>query len=379
MKRTICALLAVLMVLGLVVGCSRGPKESIDTSTSTDTSQTTSGGGQTSTVTEINGADGDFSSDTYDDASNTTIACCMGSMNHPVHRVVQYSFVTEGRSKGYKAIISGLDEGSTQELIAKFESTFDNGAKGALVWSGDDTMYQMMRDYQGECVFVVPHFAHEYEDTKDFIARNITSTAKTYGEAAGKFVAERLAAKGVTSGMILCSESGPNVTENAAKDAFYTYIDKNTGFDIYKDNGGVVYETLEVTTAANALVAALTSHPEIVGCFGTTGGSAQAYAQAMKTTGRSDLVVCAIDYIEFNVNAVADGTITGIVCQPLVEEAKYSVDTIDSVLQGKSYNGSAASWFLELEAPVAWTGGTGNTQIETYRPIVNAVKEYYSD
>ena len=73
------------------------------------------------------------------------------------------------------------------------------------------------------------------------------------------------------------------------------------------------------------------------------------------------------------------GTITGIVCQPLVEEAKYSVDTIDSVLQGKSYNGSAASWFLELEAPVAWTGGEGKYQIETYRPIVNAVKEYYSD
>ena len=91
MKRTICALLAVLMVLARAVGCSRGPKETTSTDTSTDTSTTTSGGSQggTSTVTEINAADGDFSSDTYEDAKNTTIACCMGSMNHPVHRVVQ--------------------------------------------------------------------------------------------------------------------------------------------------------------------------------------------------------------------------------------------------------------------------------------------------
>jgi ribose transport system substrate-binding protein len=348
MKKVIAVLLAVMLMVGVLAGC----------------------GG---TSTETPGGNGPA---TGGDPSGKTIAVCMGSMNHPVHRVVQMAFLTTGDDMGYNAIIGGLDEGSTQELQTKFESIIANGAEGVLLWASDDTYYQFMRDMSEMCYFVVPHFAHEYADTKNFISRNIVAQAKEYGYAAGEFLLEQLAKKGITSGVLGNTQAGPNVTENAASDAFRNAIaESGTNFTV----ADVVFEGLELSEASVKVVGVINSNPGIVGGFGTTGGSCQSWALAMEQTGKTNLVVVGVDYTEYNIDLVSDGTIAGIVAQPLYDEAAESVRTLDKLFRGEVFNDTAENWWLKMDAPVAYVGGEGNADIEYYRPIIEEVIEYYSE
>ncbi len=341
MKKAIAVLLAVMLMVGVLVGC---------------------GGTQTSTPT------GDF------DPADKTIAIFMGSMNHPVHRVVQMAFMTEGSALGYNAIVGGLDEGSTQDLLNKFESYVTNGTEGAMLWASDDSFYQFMRDMKDMCYFVVPHFAHEYVETKNFISRNICASAATYGYAAGEFLLEKLAEKGITSGVLGNTQAGPNVTENAASDAFRKCIaESGANFTV----ANVVYETTELSEATNKVVGVINGNTGIVGAFGTTGGSCQSWSLAMQQTGKTDLVVVGVDYTEFNIDLVAEGKVAGLVAQPLYEEAKESVLALDGLFHGKAYNDSAENWWVKLEAPVAHVDGEGMADIEHYRPIIDQVIAYY--
>lgn len=347
MKKAIAVLLAVMLMVGVLVGC---------------------GGTTTSS--------GDDGPATGGDPTGKTIAVCMGSMNHPVHRIVQMAFLTTGAEMGYNAIIGGLDEGSTQELQTKFESIITNGAEGVLIWASDDTYYQFMRDMSEMAYFVVPHFAHEYMDTKNFISRNICAQAADYGYKAGEFLLEQLAAKGITSGVLGNTQAGANVTENAASDAFRRAIaESGANFTV----ADVVFEGLELSEASVKVVGVINSNPGIVGGFGTTGGSCQSWALAMEQTGRTDLVVVGVDYTEYNIDLVAEGTIAGLVAQPLYEEAAESVKALDALFRGETFNDSAENWWLKCDAPVAYVGGEGKADIEYYRPIIDEVIAYYSE
>lgn len=345
MKKAIAVLLAVLLMVGVLVGCG---------GTDTDNDGPTGG--------DHNPAD-------------TTIAIMMGGMNHPVHRIVQMAFLTAGEDMGYNAIIGGLDDGSAQELMTKYESVIANGCEGALLWSGDDTFYQFMRDMSEMCYFVVPHFAHEYVDTKNFISRNICAQAKEYGYKAGEFMLEKLAEAGITSGTIGNTQAGANVTENACSDAFRQAIkDSGANFKV----ADVVFEGLELSAASVKVVGIINSNPDIVAGFGTTGGSCQSWDLAMQQT-QKRLIVVGVDYTEFNIDLVADGAIAGLVAQPLFEEGEESVKTLDALFRGETFADSAENWWLKCDAPVAYVGGEGASDIEYYRPFVDKVVEYYSE
>lgn len=217
MKKFISMLLVVLMVIGVIAGCG--------TTEVTEESETE--------VVESSEAVEETEAMTDEDLDGAMIAICQGSVNHPVHRIVQVSFFQRAEELGYMGVLSGLDEGSQQEMIAKWESAITNGAIGCLVWTGDESCYEFMRSYAEDCKFVVPHFAHEYEDTKEFISRNITSLAATYGADAADYILNQLEEKGVTSGTIALTQSGANVTENAAGDAFRTRINEaGTNFTV---------------------------------------------------------------------------------------------------------------------------------------------------
>ena len=49
-------------------------------------------------------------SEPADLAQGKTVAICMGSVNHPAHRVIQYGFLTKAEELGMEPIVSGLDE-----------------------------------------------------------------------------------------------------------------------------------------------------------------------------------------------------------------------------------------------------------------------------
>lgn len=271
------------------------------------------------------------------------IAIGMGSMDHPVHRIVRYGFMCGTEDAGVDGYVAGLSEGSTRELEAKFRSAVkENGVDGMLLWAADDTFYQFMRDMVRDhgTVFVVPHFAHEYVDTKDFIAANRYVSEAERGRMAADRIVEELHRRGITEGLLGNTQAGPGVTINAASDAFRERIAEISNFRVCD----TVFEGLELSEAVIKCVGCIQSNPGIVGAFGVTGGSAQSWTKAMEQTGRTDLVVVAYDYSEPNLDALEDGPIHALVCTPLYEEGYDSVGMIKDVLSGKTYDDSKENW-----------------------------------
>ena len=137
--------------------------------------------------------DGPSTEQTEPESEPITVAVCMGAINHPVHRIVQTGFMLKAEELGMNGIISGLDEGSMQELIAIWEGAVINGAKGVLVWTGDYSCYDMMKGMKQMGAYtVVPHFTHDYADTKEFIDKNVSCLARTYGAAAADYIVNYL-------------------------------------------------------------------------------------------------------------------------------------------------------------------------------------------
>lgn len=271
------------------------------------------------------------------------IAIGMGSMDHPVHRIVRYGFLRGTEDAGVDGYVAGLSEGSVRELEAKFRSAVEeNGVDGMLLWASDDTYYQFMRDMVRDhgTVFVVPHFAHEYVDTKDFIAANRYVSETERGRMAADLIVEELHRRGITEGLLGNTQAGPGVAVNAASVAFRERIAEISNFRVCD----TVFEGLELSEAVIKCVGCIQSNPGIVGAFGVTGGSAQSWTKAMEQTGRTDLVVVAYDYSEPNLDALETGPIHALVCTPLYEEGYDSVGIIKDVLDGKTYNDSKENW-----------------------------------
>ena len=135
---------------------------------------------------------------------------------------------------------------------------------------------------------------------------------------------------------------------------------------------------MELSAASTKIVGIINSNPDIVAGFGTTGGSCQSWDLAMQQTGKK-LIVVGVDYTEYNIDLVADGVIAGLVAQPLFDEGANSVKTLDALFKGETFTDSAENWWLKCDAPIAYVGGEGVSDIEYYRPLVDEVVAYYSE
>ncbi len=302
------------------------------------------------------------------------IAIGMAANQHPVHRIVQYGFDKGIEHHCATKIDATMNEGSAQELMARYEwAVVEEKAEGMLLWSGDDTFYQFMRDMKEQhgTEFVVPHFAHEYVDTKNFIAANPHYDIRKMGTMAADILVETLHAKGITSGSIGNTQAGAGVMINEASDAFrYRLKEIAPQFRVTD----AVFEGMELTAAATKIVGIINSNPDIVGAFGTTGGSAQAWTKAMEDTGRTELVVIAVDFTEGNLDVLENGPITGLMCTPLYDEGYDSVGILHEVINGKSYNQTEEDWDIVYDV----IGLTKDSDLTPYRDLISKMKENLS-
>ncbi len=363
MKKILSLTLALIMMLALF-GCAKGPEVPESSTPETPESSTPeTPESSTPETPESNGSE--------NLAQGKTIACCMGSINHPVHRIVQTGFMLKAEELGMKGVISGLDEGSIQELIRTWEDSVVNGATGVLVWTGDDSCYDMMKGMKEMGVYtVVPHFVHNYEDTKAFIDKNISCLAITYGRNAADYIVNALTEKGITNGSIGVTQNG-SCCGNPAVDGFIERMaELDTSFIVLDTR----LEGAEISEATNKITSIINEHPNIVGAFGATGGSPQSWAAAMENTGRTDLIVVGMDYVEPNMELVENGTISAIVCQPLYEEGGACAQALYELNNGVVFNASEDTWFEELEAPIA-----AKEDMPYYRDIWQKMYDYFGE
>ena len=298
----------------------------------------------------------------------------MGSANHPVHRIMQYGFDKGVEHHGATKIDATMNEGSAQELMETYKRAIEeDGAQGMLILTGDDTFYQFMRDMKKEhgTEFVVPHFSHEYVDTKNFIAANPHYDDRMMGEMAADMLVEALHAKGITSGAIGNTQAGAGVTDNAASAAFRHRLNEIAPQFRVTD---VVFEGMTLSAAATKIVGLINANPDIVGAFGTTGGSATAWTKAMEDTGRTDLVVIGVDFTAGNLDVLENGPITGLMCTPLYDEGYNSVGILHDVICGKSYNQTKEDWSIVYDV----VGLTKDSDLTPYRDLIRNITENLS-
>lgn len=295
----------------------------------------------------------------------------MAANQHPVHRIVQYGFDKGIEHHGATKIDATMNEGSAQELMEIYKRAIEEeGAQGMLIWSGDDTFYQFMRDMKKEhgTAFVVPHFAHEYVDTKNFIDANLHYDERMMGEMAADMMVEALYAKGITSGSIGNTQAGAGVTDSVVSDAFRHRLKEIAPQFRVTD---VVFEGMTLSAAATKIVGLINANPDIVGAFGTTGGSATAWTKAMEDTGRTDLVVIGVDFTAGSLDVLENGPITGLMCTPLYDEGYDSVGILHDVITGKSYNQTEEDWDIVYDV----VGLTKDSDLTPYHDLIDKMKE----
>lgn len=76
----------------------------------------------------------------FESEHEVKIAIGMGASNHPVHRIVQHGFNKGIEHHCATKVDATMDEGSTQELMAKYEwAVVEEKADGMLLWSAAAT------------------------------------------------------------------------------------------------------------------------------------------------------------------------------------------------------------------------------------------------
>lgn len=300
------------------------------------------------------------------------IALGMGSMNHPVHRIVQVGFTKGVKKADVQGSIAGLDNGSTMELQEKFESAItQDGVKGMVLWASDDTYYQFMRDMKREydTVFVVPHFAHEYVDTKDFIAANLYTSMQDIGTAVADELAVALVEAEITQGSIGVTQAGTTI-EGAAYDAFQKRMNELAPqFTVLP----VVFEGMELSEATKKVSSLIENTPDIVGGFGCSGNSALSWSAAKEALGREDIIVIGVDYTESSLDLVKSGKVQALVSSNTYEEGFDGAVLLADLLGGKSVNGKE-DWEHVYDPIVI----TKDRNLEKYQSIVEEVISAYN-
>jgi len=289
------------------------------------------------------------------------LAIVMILKGHPVHRIVQTGFLTKAKELGYPAEILACEGSGPAESIALAEAGVGKGVKGRLVWAVDQSYYPFMTKAANKGVkIVVPHFPIPENDCPG-LAVNLSADPYRYGQEAAKAIGDAIGGK---TGSIGITQGSFNLTENKAAQGFRDYIVKN-----YPNLKALdpIEEGFDPPAAIAKIAALIQANPDILGGFGTTGGSPVTWNGAMIQTNRKELFVIGMDYTEQNIDLVKQGKIFGIVAQPLYEEAQKSVELLDRLLRGEK-----PEYFMPLDAPVVTKDGIGK-----YEEIMKQVAAWF--
>jgi len=354
MKRTITILLALVMVLSILLAGCGGAQTTAPKEETKKTDETTAAKAEEPKKEEPKTQEAKF------DPANTLLSVLMPVKGHPVHRIVQLGFLEKAKQLGYKAEVDGIDGSSSAELWAAGETALSKGIKGMLVWGGDESCYPFIKKCRDAGVkTVIPHFKHDQAKIPELDA-NLSADPYKYGQEVAKAIGEKLKGK---KGSVAITQGSMNITENSAAKGF------TEGMKAYPDIKVLapVEEGFDPPAAIAKAAAIIQGNKDLLGAFGTTGGSPQTWSGAMDQTKRPDLVCVGMDYTEQNIDLVKQGKIFAIVAQPLYEEASKSAEILDKLLRGEK-----VEYFTPLDAPVVTKDG-----IDQYADIIKRVKEWF--
>ena len=300
--------------------------------------------------------------------TNQSAAVCMGSVSHPVHRIVQLGFMEKAEELGYEGHILGLSEGSVQELYdCWLAGAQEHDIAGAVCWVGDDSAYEFLKELHGmEVKTVVPRFPHPYEETKGFIDANIYANKDAMVERAAEFICQTLQKNHIDSG-----EIGVCVNMHDYSDGvFRKYILYH--YPEYKVINSQIVGA-EKMDAQKKVTDYIRNNPEMKAILGMTSICSQIISAAKKETGRNDIIVVGYD-VWSSLEFISNGSVDACISNPGYEEGYVGMEILDNLLGGRLYNISEEHWRQELPGPLVYSGGIGKENPAYYDELFHRVK-----
>ena len=366
MKKVLIIVLALAMVLLSFAACTPAEESSAATSAAAEVSQS-----------EAAAETSEAATDTEFDPTSVDVAICMGSMNHPVHRIVQLGFLKAAEALGYtNAKVIGTESGDQSEVYVAAEAFAAEGGDAIMLWAGDSGCFETVASLAEQGLYVgIAHFNLKLEDGS--LPEGLTFNMACDPVLYGKQVAELMAAKlDGMSGTVAITQNTKNVTENSAAESFAsTWESLNGTYDL--SNITVLDPELEgadVTAATAINLGIIQSHPDIIGAFGTTGNSPITWADAATKAGYADgeLVLVGMDATTGNLEYLRAGKVAALVAQPLYQEAYQTMEYFDTLFRG----GTVPEW-TDLEAPVVTLDGEGENGPDYHEGIAAEVETFF--
>ncbi len=357
MKKVMVALIVVLELLYILSGCSGSLAESSSSATAE------------SVYVHM--------SESVPSETNRSAAVCMGSVSHPVCRIVQLGFMEKADELGYEGHILGLSEGSTQELYACWlEGAKEYDIAGAVCWVVDDSAYEFLKELHGMGVkTVAATMPHDYIKTRDFIDVNLRHSRVDDSIMVADFIGQSLFDRGLFSGSIAVTMNGYSSNYYLeGSNAFWTYMPTRYPDYTYLD---AMYEGAVPEEAVAKVQQLILEHPEIIAAFGMSNNSALVWANGKKAAGRPDILVAAYSDSRDGLDLLAAGDVDVLVGQPLYEAGYVGLELIDRLLNGKVYNTSEALWIQKLETHLIYQGGKGKHDPAYYYAIHARAEERF--
>jgi len=353
MKKTLCLLLVLVMMLTAFVACSSKAEETpAADAPAADTPADDAPADDAPAEEAFNPAD-------------YPIGYCGVLRTHPVIQMMLGGLKDACDEMGYPLYLYVPDEYDTSKAYALAEAgVTQHGIKGMVQYIFDDSTPMYIEKWESMGIAVTSAHTYLSEDVKaDYPGLRAWAecSAEEYGAEAAKAIGEKIGGKGV----VAVTEGSFNVTEDAAAAAFIAEMKASYPDVVCLDPQEEGFDTPTAIQKATAIVQA---NPELVGAFSTTGSGCSTWAGAIDNTGR-ELAVISMDYTETNLDLVKEGKIYGIVAQPLYDGFYEAVALLD-----KHFRGEEIEWANVVEAPIV----TAET-VDDYYDLIAHVNEIMAE
>jgi ribose transport system substrate-binding protein len=252
--------------------------------------------------------------------------------SHPVVRVITLGFFEACRDlkvecKNYSS--EGVD---FTLYAAAVDQVVAAGSQGAIAFV-DKAVYAQDKKLIDAKIPIDMIHGIPLPDAPPGIIAWVATDAADYAKRAADFMGGKMAGKGV----VAISQGNLNDLENMVSDEFTKEMKaKYPAIKVLTPE----MEGFDAPAAIAKISSVITAHPEITAAFGTTGGSASAWAKALEQSGRKpgSTIVVGMDYTRENLDLVKAGKVTALIGQPLYEETYKALEILVANSKGQKIN-----------------------------------------
>ena len=310
------------------------------------------GGTTESTTEETPGTEGEFNPADYPLGFNAVLK------SHPVVQQYIAGFLTKADELGYPAEVFSGETVDPAEQATYCEAAINKGCKGMIIYWLDESSNALIKKAADAGIPVVS--AHTKLDQEiPGLSAWVACDPAVYGADAAKLIGDTIGGKGkvaVTQG------SFTSAVENMAVEGFTNYMNEN-----YPDIEVLPAEeeSYEQAAAIAKAESILQANSDLSAAFSVTGSGAAVWAKAVENTGRTEVQIVGLDYIEQNLDLIRDGKILGVVAQPCFEEHVMCVELLDKLLRGEE-----VEYANVIPAPVVT-----KENVDEYYALLDTVEE----